>query len=115
MAAELEKAGDDLDREKIDAKTPQLLEMYRGFYDKLMPLEAGDEEDDPDRQEIDAGGLAEAYSAIREAVEAFDYDTADDVVKMLKEYKIPDEESEKFTRVCDLVTRLDRDALMEEL
>jgi len=115
VAAELEKAGDDLDREKIDAKTPQLLEMYRGFYDKLMPLEAVDEEDDPDRQEIDAGGLAEAYSAIREAVEAFDYDTADDVVNMLKEYKIPDEESEKFTRVCDLVTRLDRDALMEEL
>ncbi len=115
LAAELEKAGDSLDREKIDAKTPQLLEMYRGFYDKLMPLEAGGEEDDPDRQEIDAGGLAEAYSAIREAVEAFDYDTADDVVKMLREYKIPDEESEKFTRVCDLVTRLDRDALMEEL
>ncbi len=115
LAAELEKAGDDLDREKIDAKTPQLLEMYRGFYDKLMPLEAVDEEDDPDRQEIDAGGLAEAYSAIREAVEAFDYDTADDVVNMLKEYRIPDEESEKFTRVCDLVTRLDRDALMEEL
>ena len=37
------------------------------------------------------------------------------VVNMLKEYKIPDEESERFTRVCDLVTRLDRDALMEEL
>ena len=115
LAAELEGAGDANDTEKIDEKTPQLLEMYRGFYDKLMPLENADEDDDTDRQEIDAGGLADAYMAIREAVEAFDYDTADDIVKMLKEYKIPDEESEKYTRVCDLVTRLDRDALMEEL
>ena len=32
-----------------------------------------------------------------------------------KLYRMPEEEAERYTRIRDLVTRLDRDAIMEEL
>ncbi len=116
LAAELEKLGDAKSLEQIDEKTPALLEMYRGYNDRLPAVIAADEAaSDTAKETIDHDALSEAYAAIREAAEAFDYDTADEIISMLKEYRVPDEESEKYTRVCDLVTRLDRDAILEEL
>ena len=118
LAAELEAAGDAKDRTSIDQKTPKLLYLYRAFYDKLNGIcDAPDADDNADdtREEISADQLTEAYGAIREAITAFDYDSADEILKMLKDYRIPETERERYERICDLVTRLDRDALMEEL
>ena len=76
--------------------------------------EAGSDPED-EREVIDAAQLNEAYGAIREAVTAFDYDTADEILTMLKDYRIPDKDRDQYERIKDLVTRLDRDALLEEL
>ena len=118
LAAELEAAGDAGDSERIDRDTPELLFLYRGFYDKLKAVdasaEAGSDPED-EREVIDAAQLNEAYGAIREAVTAFDYDTADEILTMLKDYRIPDKDRDQYERIKDLVTRLDRDALLEEL
>ena len=117
LAAELEAAGDASDRARIDEKTPALLFMYRAFYDKLMDVCAirDLEQGAPGGGEIGDNQLAEAYDGIREAVAAYDYDTADEIVRMLADYVIPDAERERFEHIRDLVNRLDRDALMEEL
>ncbi|MCR5474283.1 MAG: response regulator [Lachnospiraceae bacterium] len=113
-AAKLEAMGDAGDREGIDAANDEMLSLYRVLYDKLKPLYEDDEAAD-EREIIDAAQLAEAYTGIREAAEAFDFDTADEIVKMLGNYRIPDDEKDRYTRICDLVTGLDRDSLMEEL
>jgi len=34
---------------------------------------------------------------------------------MLKDYRIPEQDASKYERIRDLVNRLDRDALLEEL
>ena len=34
---------------------------------------------------------------------------------MLKEYRIPKEEEDRYLRICDMVTKLEREALLEEL
>ncbi len=118
LAAELEVAGDAGDNDRIDRDTPELLFLYRGFCDKLKgvcdPADVSDGADDG-REVIDPARLAEAYGAIREAVTAFDYDTADEILKMIKDYRIPEQDADKYERIRDLVTRLDRDALLEEL
>ena len=117
LAAELETAGDADDRERIDQRTPDLLFLYRSFYDKLKDVHETTDADTADaaKEEIDPAQLTEAYGAIREAVTAFDYDTADEILQMLKDYRIPENGRERYERICDLVTRLDRDALLEEL
>ena len=51
--------------------------------------------------------------AIKEAVSAFDYDTADAIIEMLKAYSIPEDERERFTLICDSVRALDRDKTLE--
>ena len=93
-----------------------MLSIYRAFYDKLKPICEEDASDAAGNKEtIGAEQLSEAYAAIKEAAAAFDFDTADEIIKMLGDYSIPEEEAERFTRISDLITRLDRDALMEEL
>ncbi len=114
LAASLEEMGDLGNIEGIRASTPEMLSIYRSFYDKLRPI-CDDDSSDDDKDAIDEVQLAEAFSGIREAADAFDFDTADEIVKMLADYRIPDDQKERYTRICDLVTRLDRDALMEEL
>ena len=92
-----------------------LLEKYRYYEDSLALLfDDGDPEDD-DRELIDPSALSEAYGAIREAVTAFDFNTADELMGMLKEYRIPKEEEDRYLRICDMVTKLEREALLEEL
>lgn len=115
LAAKLEEYGDKGDLSSISEYTPILLEKYRYYSDSLALLfEDGDSEDD-DRELIDPTALSEAYSAVREAVTAFDFNTADELMGMLKEYRIPKEEEDRYLRICDMVTKLEREAILEEL
>ena len=115
MAAGLEERGDEADVTAINEGTPALLEKYAYYADCLAPLfeEAGDEDDD--REMIDPAALSEAYGAIKEAVDAFDFNTADELVGMLKDYRLPAEEADRYERICGMITRLERDAILEEL
>ncbi len=110
-AAFLEKCGDEGDVTKIDEQTPELLSLYSSYRDILKPL--FEEKADTDLPPIDKKGLAEGYMAIKETVSAFDYDTADAIIEMLKAYSIPEDERERFTLICDSVRALDRDKTLE--
>ena len=114
-AAYLEKCGDAKDTAQIDALTPELLDLYRSYKERLAVLDAPEDGAEDTREEILPEQLAEAYDGIREAAEAFDFDTADAIMEMLKEYRIPEAEAERYEQVDAAVTRLDRDQLMELL
>nr|MCR5233107.1 response regulator [Lachnospiraceae bacterium] len=115
MAAGLEERGDEADITAINEGTPALLEKYACYAECMAPLfkEAGNEDDD--REMIDPSALSEAYGAIREAVDAFDFNTADELVGMLKDYRLPEDEADRYERICGMITRLERDAILEEL
>ena len=93
--------------------TPKLLADYRLFAEKLFALLEEPDEEEDDRPEIDATGLAEAYTGIREYVDAFDFDSADAILEMLSGYRIPDQEKERYEKIRDMVMQLDRDGLMK--
>ena len=115
LAAHLEKCGDEGDMESIEKETPVLLEKYRAYRGILSPLYENADENKEDAPIISDEALAEAYMGIKEAAQAFDFDTADEIVLMLKDYSFPDDKKERFEKVCSLVTSLDRDALLELL
>lgn len=112
LAAELEKAGDAGDRETIDRDTPELLKEYRSYFDKITPLLADGSDEADARPLIDSAELADAYAAVREFAEAFDFDSADDVMAMLADYRMPPEEKERYETVARLVKEVDREALL---
>ena len=50
---------------------------------------------------------------IRELTDAFDYDTASDVYRMLKDFRIPKEEQMLYNEIGECLRRLDRDRILE--
>ena len=92
--------------------TGDLLELYRSYLTKLAPLF---EAKDDDKPEIDPGELEGAFASIREFIEGSYFDSADDIMKMLEEYRIPQESKGKYQEVKRLMAAVDRDGLLNIL
>ncbi|MBQ9574599.1 MAG: response regulator, partial [Synergistaceae bacterium] len=111
QAAYLEECGNNNDTASIGDFTPDLLANYRNCRDKLAVRYAKDE----DREEISVERLHEAYGAIKEFAEMFDSDSIDGIMEMLRNYKIPDNESERFNKIAMCADAADWGGLEEAL
>lgn len=116
-AAYLEACGDKAQNgdedavHEIEERTPALLKLYRSYYDKLTPL-ISNEADADLRPEIPQDQLDEALSAIKEFVEAFDFDSADGVMEMLNDYRVPEDFAEQFAEIKRALSAVDRERLL---
>jgi len=108
----LEQCGNDGNVDEIKKLTPELLELYRSYNSKLAVLT---QEEDIDKPEIDADELESAYASIKEFVSASYFDSADDIMKMLEEYRIPNEYAAKHSEIKRLMGAVDRDGLLNIL
>ena len=113
LAKAMEDAGNANDLDAIRKSTAPLLEMYRSFADKLSPLiERSDDEDKPPITEDD---LNEAVEALREAAASFDYDSVTFILDQLDEYRLPDDQIERFKRIRVSASKLDWEELLRGL
>lgn len=112
QAEYLEKCGDDNNTEEIDKLTPKLLTLYRSYEERFRVLDGAAGEDESDKPLIDSSQLADGYAALREAAEAFDFDTADAIIEMLNEYSLPEDEKEVYDMIRDKVRMVDRDGVL---
>ncbi len=115
----LEQCGNDENAGEIREKTPALVELYRSYTDKLAPI-LGDRVSDASgtedgRPEIPEEDLKEALDGLKEFVEAYDFDSADRICKMLSDYRIPESCREKYDKIKELMAAVDRDQLLEVL
>ena len=104
--------GDEASIGEIDEKTAPLLKLYRSYYDKLTPLVEGGGDEAP-RPLIPQEELSEALSAIREFVDAFDFDSADGVMEMIKDYQMPKDFEEQFEKIKYALSAVDREELLK--
>ena len=98
LARELEDAGDRGDWEVITDMTPKLLDMCHRFREKLAPIDALSETEQPakaDKPAISSEDLENAYSAIAEFAPQMDYDAVEMVLGELNEYALPPEDEKK--------------------
>ena len=109
-AKRLEDAGNSGYINEIERDTDGLLELYIGFDEKLKPLFPA-EENNADKPLIDENSLAEAYETLQDAAANFDYDTASFVIESLEDYKIPDGELEKFSKIKSAISKPDWEEL----
>ncbi len=112
-AAYLEKCGNENNVEEIREKTPELLEALKDIKEKLYS--AFEHEDEGEKPEISEEELLSAFGTVKELVEAFDFDSADDVLSMVDAYKIPDEYADKYERVKAAVRKVDQAELLSIL
>lgn len=108
----LEMCGNNGNLADIEALTPPLLALYRSYLKKLEPLFAGD---DSGKELISSEELEGAFASIREFVSASYFDSADDIIQMLENYRIPDEQKKKYAEVKRLLSAVDRDGLLNIL
>ena len=113
MAAYLEECGNSVNVKEITQKTPELLELFRSYREKLGAIRGN--EDQEDLPEIEEEDLKGAFSDMKELLEAYDFDTADGIMNILSGYRIPEEYKEKYEKIKQLMSAVDRDALLEIL
>ena len=112
FAAFLEKCGDEKRTDRIEKGTPELLALYKEYKDYLSPLL---KEEDSDKPMITPEELENAFASIKELVEASFFDSADDIMKMLENYKIPEEHVQKVEQIKKMMSAVDRDGLLNIL
>ena len=115
LAEYLEKCAEEKNKAEITKKTPELLELYRSYIKKLAVIVGEEGENAEDKPVIPEAELNDAFSAIKEFVSGSYFDSADDIMNMLSEYKIPDEYAEKYEKVKRLMAAVDRDGLLNIL
>lgn len=88
IAMELEKAGTDLDISKIHSETPFLLQLYRRYLLTLKPFVKINEKQSEVLIKNDF--LKEKLNNIFNAIDDFDLDSAESLMKDIKKYNISD-------------------------
>ena len=105
-ARRLEDAGNSGYIDEIKQDNEPLLKLYRSYADKLKPL-IQVEEDNSDKPLIDEAELAEAFEAMRDAAATFDYDSMIFIFQSLDEYRLPDNETERYKQIKEAASKLD--------
>ena len=103
----LEACGDKNDVAEIEAKTPALLSQYRSYKPVLAKVFGKNDEPDMSLPEISPDDLHEMYSLIKGFAADFDLDNIDNLMNEAKNYRIPENEREKFEKIKECVTNAD--------
>ncbi|MBQ9460089.1 MAG: response regulator [Oscillospiraceae bacterium] len=114
LAERLEAAGKAGDRDMIAAHIGPLLSRYRQLGSQLSELLCP-QTDESALEPISAEQLREAYDAIREFTEAFDFDSVAFTVNSLRAYRVPEEERERCEKLIRAVDNYDWDKIAEIL
>ena len=109
LAADLEKAGNENDISFIEDNTGRLLKDYMAFKEKLGRLNEDDGKDD--KPPIPDDELAGAYEALADVIPQMDYDSVEMILDQLKEYKLPDEDSDKMQKLAKMLKAFDWDGM----
>ena len=105
---ELEMAGNASEVEKLNQQTPGMLQMYRSYKEVLKPYAKLQNEDKKQvAKEVMIGDLNE----LRDAIDIFDLDKADEVMKQIEEYQF----TEEMEPLLDELRAYVADVAMEEI
>ncbi|WP_051198065.1 ATP-binding protein [Butyrivibrio sp. MB2005] len=117
LAAYLEQCGNKKDIDEITRRTPELLEHYRAYSEYLKPLNTADENNEEELKKplIEPDELKGALKSLREFVEGNYFDSADDVVSMMDDYRMPDDFKDTYKEIKRLLSAVDRDGLLKLL
>ena len=84
---EMEQLGNAEEAEQLKERTPAVLELYRSY---KPILEEYAKEEETGKEKTSAAVLKEVLMRLHDAMDAFDLDEADNALKELKRYRLPD-------------------------
>lgn len=101
----------------IIARTPALLNMYRGLYDTIMPYRAVRESDlqTQTKQPIGDVELMEQLGQLLDSIEMYDSIRSEEILEELSDYDIEADWSKHMQEVNESMGRFDYDACKEQV
>ena len=84
---QMERLGNEGAVEGLKARTPEVLELFRSYKSILEPYGRSTEE----RKQVTLAQIKETTQRLHDAVDGFDLDTADEAMKELETYILPEE------------------------
>lgn len=111
LAGSLELAGNDGDKDYIDAHTNELLELYRELKDNLKPILDEGTGSDNAKPKIKRAELKEAYQTIIEIASSMDFDLMDELLKELDKYSFSKEDEKRIQSIKELLLKMDWDEI----
>lgn len=105
----LEQCANEGNIEEIEAETQDLLTNYREVGIKILGML--DVKDAAEKEEIDEKRLEEAFIAVKEFNEAFDFDNVDAVMKSLSDCRMPQKALETYKELEEAVMDVDQERI----
>lgn len=105
---ELEMAGNQSDVEKLNRETPEMLQLYRSYKEILKPYAKLQNEE---KKEVSKEKIIGDLQELRDAIDMFDLDKADDIMKQLEQYRF----SEELEPLAEELRAYVADVAMEEI
>ena len=113
LCALAEDAGNRQDTEYIESHTDELLDLYESYKVKLSRL--NQKEEKADLPLISEKELKDAYEALSDVIPQMDYDSVEMILAQLAEYKLPDEDEKKMSKLENMLKSFDWDGMEEML
>ncbi len=107
LAKQLEAAGDREDTQFIEQNTGTLLELYRGYREKLSRLSEDNKARKADKPPADKDFLDDAFSSLDDFAGQMDYDLVEMVVDSVREYSLGEREQAIFDEIDEAFMELD--------
>ncbi len=114
-AAELEALGSRPDAAAVAEGTPALLALYRSLSGRLRPYLERELPQPQGRIPMTREQFDGAVADVKQCILAFDFDTAEEIVRMMGQYTVPVGKETKFQRMRKYIFAGDRDALLNLL
>ena len=104
----LEMAGNNEDSEKLNRETPGMLQMYRSYKEILKPYAKLQNEE---KKQVPEEEIIDCLQKLSDAIDTFDLDQADEIMKQLEEYQF----SEEMEPLMEELRAYVADVAMEEI
>ena len=104
---ELEQLGNAQEQKILETKTPAVLSLYRSYKPILAPYAKNVEE----KEEVEVAIMVETLTRLKDAMDCFDLDTADEAMRQLEGYVFPEGCQEKVEDLSAFVA----DVAMEDV
>ncbi|MBR6316581.1 MAG: response regulator, partial [Lachnospiraceae bacterium] len=115
MAAVLEHAASEKNLDEIDGLHDIFLSEWRDYKNRLSEVTGAEEKTAEEKEEIGPEALRALYDMLTAAMDDLDIDAADEAIKKLSAYKLPEKAEAEFSLLKSAVAQLDAEMVAEIL
>ena len=110
LAAQLEEAGNHEYITFIESNHDKFMKDYIAFKEKLKRIDEG-LEDNSGKEPIPEDDLKDAYGALTDMIPQMDYDAVEMILEQLKEYKLPEKDTEIVSKLEKMLRSFEWDEM----